>query len=118
MAQNPVVLGRRDIARLLGVSLSVLDRMRRSGLFPVEPLPWPGHPRWSRQAVLAWLGVHPDAADEECTLLTLTEVAEVLNVSRSTAYRHSNELASRVPAVSLPGEVRFSLFAVRQILAA
>lgn len=51
-----LVLRRSQLAALLGVSMATLVRMLANGLLPIAPLPWPGHPRWSRSAVALWVG--------------------------------------------------------------
>ena len=61
--------------------------MVASGNLPVAPLPWPGHPRWSRSAVAAWAGGAEDLGDDGFRLLTIPEVADRLGMSRSSAYR-------------------------------
>lgn len=77
----------RDLSVLLGVSPSTLKRMVTSRSMPVEPLPWPGHPRWSRTAVSMWLGGSTDLPDEAFRMLAVAEVAMALGMSRSSAYR-------------------------------
>lgn len=83
----PRVLRRSQLASLLGVSASTLVRMLASGHMPIAPLPWPGHPRWSRAAVANWLRGADDLPDVSFRLLTVPEVAEHLGISRSSAYR-------------------------------
>ena len=83
----PLVLRRSQLAALLGVSPSTLMRMLDAGLLPVAPLPWPGHPRWSRAAVSSWVGGEPDLPDDAFRLLTVPETARHLGISRSSAYR-------------------------------
>lgn len=110
------VLRREQVARLLNVSPATLDRMRKSGSFPVAPINWPGHPRWSRKAIVEWLGGDDTTTDDECALLSLTEVAGLLNTSRSTAYRRADDL---VP-VAAPerSDRRYPLLVVHRALQA
>ena len=82
-----LVLRRSQLAVLLGISPSTLIRMLDSGLLSVAPLPWPGHPRWSRTAVSVWVGGEPDMPDDAFRLLTVPETARHLGISRSSAYR-------------------------------
>jgi hypothetical protein len=50
----PLVLFLADIAGLLRCDERTVSRLKRSGQLP-DPLPLPGRPRWSRDAVLSWL---------------------------------------------------------------
>lgn len=42
-----------DMAAVWRVSVRTLFRLRRLGVIP-DPMPDPGHPRWSKTAVVAW----------------------------------------------------------------
>jgi predicted DNA-binding transcriptional regulator AlpA len=108
------VLRRSQVAHLLRVSPATFDRMRKSGAFPVEPINWPGHPRWSRKAIVEWLGGDETTTDDECALLSLAEVAGLMNTSRSTAYRR----AAGLPAVKASdcGDRRYPRIAVCHLL--
>ncbi|MEQ1701411.1 MAG: hypothetical protein ABMA25_14980 [Ilumatobacteraceae bacterium] len=110
------VLRRSQVAHLLRVSPATFDRMRKSGAFPVEPINWPGHPRWSRKAIVEWLGGDDDTSDAECELLTLSEVARRLSVSRSTAYRSARRLLPQPQSLTLAGELRYPTLAVAVVL--
>jgi predicted DNA-binding transcriptional regulator AlpA len=45
-----------DVASVLRTSRSTIERRRRAGTFPIPELPsFDGRPRWSRQAVNAYL---------------------------------------------------------------
>lgn len=108
------VLRRDQVARLLHVSPATFDRMRKSGAFPVPPINWPGHPRWSRKAIVEWLGGDETTTDEDCALLSLTEVAGLLNTSRSTAYRRATDLPA--VAASDRGDRRYPRVSVQRAL--
>ena len=51
----PLVLFEADWARVLRCSVRKVQRLKRARRLP-EPLPIPGRPRWSRDAVLGWIG--------------------------------------------------------------
>lgn len=101
---------------MLNLSPSAFDRMRRSGMFPVAPLPWPGHPRWCRRDIVAWLGGDDTTTDDQCALLSLAEVARLLNMSKSTAYRNAGRMSLEPTRVSEVGERRYPLLSVHRML--
>ncbi len=112
----PRVLRRSQLASLLGVSASTLVRMLTSGHMPVAPLPWPGHPRWSRAAVANWLGGADDLPDASFRLLTVPEVAEHLGISRSSAYRALPTWVAAGQAVRCVSDWRIPLARLARLL--
>jgi predicted DNA-binding transcriptional regulator AlpA len=112
----PRVLRRAQLASLLGVSTSTLVRMLANGQLPVAPLPWPGHPRWSRAAVSTWLGGADDLADHALRLLTVPEVAEHLGISRSSAYRALPTWVAAGQAVRCVSDWRIPLARLARLL--
>lgn len=110
------VLRRAQLAALLGVSTSTLVRMLANGHLPVAPLPWPGHPRWSRAAVCAWVGGADDFPDRSLRLLTIPEVAEHLGISRSSAYRALPMWVTAGQAVRCVSDWRIPLARLAQLL--
>lgn len=115
---SPRVLRRSELAGLLGISSSTLMRMVASGLLPVAPLPWPGHPRWARGAVSLWVGGVDDLPDEAFRLLTIPEVAGHLGISRSSAYRALPIWTAAGNAVKCVSDWRIPLARVGSLLAA
>lgn len=114
----PRVLRRSELAALLGISSSTLMRMVATGLLPVAPLPWPGHPRWARPAVSLWVGGVDDMPDEAFRLLTIPEVAEHLGISRSSAYRALPIWTAAGNAVKCVSDLRIPLARLGALLAA
>jgi predicted DNA-binding transcriptional regulator AlpA len=45
---------KREIATLLRKSVRTVERIIAAGALP-NPLPMPGHPRWSREAIAHWI---------------------------------------------------------------
>lgn len=114
----PRVMRRSELAALLGISSSTLMRMLATGLLPVAPLPWPGHPRWARGAVSLWVGGVDDLPDEAFRLLTIPEVAGHLGISRSSAYRALPIWTAAGNAVKCVSDWRIPLARVGSLLAA
>ncbi len=52
----PLVCFEEDLARVLRCKPRTIQRLKRARRLP-DPLPIPGRPRWSRDTVMAWLGV-------------------------------------------------------------
>ena len=109
-------IGRIGLSRLLNVSPSTLDRMRVEGTFPLAPVSLLGWPRWSRALVARWLGGDPSMPDDDYTLLTLTEVAHRLSVSRATAYRLRGNPALRELELRVGKEARYPSCRIRNLL--
>ena len=58
----PLLQGHYDLAKLLRVSRSTIERRRHEGSFPIpELVAIDRRPRWSRRAVLAYLATSPNA---------------------------------------------------------
>jgi predicted DNA-binding transcriptional regulator AlpA len=112
-----MTLSRGELSALLGISTATFDRLRATAGFPVAPVDWPGRPRWSRAAVAEWLGGEPMMDDEWFALITLTQVASLVGMKRSTAYRQlpASDLANH--GVRLTGEVRYPMLAVATLVA-
>lgn len=62
---EPMLLRVHEVARLLGVSDETLRLWRKAGKF-IAPVGGPGHPRWRRSDVLAFIeGSTSSAAPEQ-----------------------------------------------------
>ncbi|MFN8545847.1 MAG: hypothetical protein U0807_16815 [Candidatus Binatia bacterium] len=61
---EPTTLDRRDLARLLRVSTTQVDRMRRSGELPAPRLLAGRIPRWLASEVASWLASQPRGKGE------------------------------------------------------
>ena len=116
MSPELVTVTRLQLAQLLHVSPTTFDRMRACGTFPVCPVNWPGHPRWRRAAVAAWLGGEPTMPSDLFALLTLTEVASGLGIPRSTAYRNLPANLAGQCGVRVNREWRYPLVRVLNVL--
>ncbi len=114
--QVQITMKRLELCRLLCVSPSAFDGMRRSRAFPVLPIDWGGRPRWIRGEVAKWLGGDETMPDEDFALLTVTEIAALLGVHRTTAYRRLPNSSLSGFAVHLGGERRYPRRAVARAL--
>lgn len=109
-------IGHEDLAALLHVHPATLRRMARLGSFPVPRLSLTSRPLYARALVEEWLldGETTFALQpEDYRLLTTSEAARVVGVSRATAYR---VLAAAVVPVVVGVEVRFPACRVRALL--
>lgn len=116
MTRERVTLRRIDVAQMLHISVSTFDRMRRSGEFPVPRVDAPGRSLWSRAAIATWLGGHANMDDSSFALLTMSQVAERVGLSRATAYRRLAHCGLRQFEVRLRSDRRYPALAIEHLL--
>ena len=75
-----------------------------------------GRPKWSRALVARWLGGEPSMPDGDYSLLTLAEVAQLLSVSRATAYRLRKKPDLQHLEMRVRQEARYPLCRVRTLV--